>query len=351
MNVGRNILRTMLSTCTVVFGVTVAHAAEERLIRPEEWQAYAQSFLAPSGRIVDTANGGISHSEGQGYGLILAYLAGMQTDFERIWRFTKSELLIRDDGLAAWKWDPNSEPRITDINNASDGEILIAYALAHAGAEWANPEYTIAAIQVAEALGQATLQITEGGPLLLPGVNGFTSDDRPDGPVVNLSYWVFEAFPVLAALDRSHDWMAVSAFGERLVRSTKFGVRQLPPDWLSLASIPNPAKGFEPEFGYNGLRIPLYLIRAGKDDPATLARFVQGMSIDGDIALSDLETDRISRVLDEPGYKSIVALMGCVLGDGPIPSDLTRFTTTNYYPSTLHLLVLSHARKELPQCL
>ena len=53
--------------------------------------------------------------------------------FETIFTFTRVELLIRDDGLAAWRWDPAATPRVTDINNATDGDILIAYALGLAG--------------------------------------------------------------------------------------------------------------------------------------------------------------------------------------------------------------------------
>ena len=74
--------------------------------RSEAWQAYKAKFLDPGGRIIDDANGNISHSEGQGYGLLLAVLAGNAADFELIWSFTRTELLLRSDGLAAWKWNP-----------------------------------------------------------------------------------------------------------------------------------------------------------------------------------------------------------------------------------------------------
>ena len=62
--------------------------------------------------------------------------------FERIFDFTRNQLLIRDDGLAAWKWDPNANPHIVDVNDASDGDILIAYALGLAGKAWDEPRYT-----------------------------------------------------------------------------------------------------------------------------------------------------------------------------------------------------------------
>jgi endoglucanase len=325
--------------------------AGTRFVTPQEWHAYAEAFVAPSGRIVDTGNGGISHSEGQGYGLLLAYLAGMREDFDRIWRFTLTEMMIRDDGLVAWKWDPGASPNLTDLNNASDGDILIAYALELAGEAWGVPAYSQAATDLTRALGEAVLLEEDGALLLLPGVTGFGVADRPDGPVVNASYWVFEAFPVLGLIDPDHDWSVVARSGEDLVREVRLGARQLPPDWLSLATLPRPADGFAPEFGYNSLRIPLYLIRAGADDPALLARFKEGMSSDGGVGVIDLMTGRVVRRLDEPGYRAIPALIGCVLGDGPLPAALSTFEPTHYYPSTLHLLVLSHARKELPQCL
>ena len=37
-----------------------------------DWRIFKQRFLAADGRIVDDGNGGISHSEGQGYGMVLA---------------------------------------------------------------------------------------------------------------------------------------------------------------------------------------------------------------------------------------------------------------------------------------
>jgi len=33
---------------------------------------YQSKFISPEGRVIDDANGGISHSEGQGYGMLIA---------------------------------------------------------------------------------------------------------------------------------------------------------------------------------------------------------------------------------------------------------------------------------------
>jgi endo-1,4-beta-D-glucanase Y len=127
-------------------------AAQTARIDASSWSAYKTKFLDTSGRIIDNANGNISHSEGQGYGMWLAYLANNPADFEQIWYFTRTELLLRDDGLAVWKWDPSATPHVTDTNNASDGDMLIAYALALAGSAWDNQDYLEAAAKIANAL-------------------------------------------------------------------------------------------------------------------------------------------------------------------------------------------------------
>lgn len=191
-------IRKLLLALILVTGMAPSLANAK--ITSEEWSAYTDRFVSQEGRVIDDGNGGISHSEGQGYGLLLAYLAGNRADFERIWSFTERELLLRDDNLAAWKWEPWATPHITDLNNAADGDILIAYALALAGAAWHDQRFTRNARNIARALGRTSVFEHQGELLLLPGVGGFGPKARRDGPVVNPSYWVFEAFPVLARI-------------------------------------------------------------------------------------------------------------------------------------------------------
>lgn len=322
------------------------------MVEADEWTAYEQRFVEPDGRVLDDANGGISHSEGQGYGLLLAYLADDRPAFERIWTFTSTQLLLRDDGLAAWKWEAEATPHITDTNNATDGDLLIAYALARAGQGWEVPAYVDSARQIALAIVQDGLT-THGGRLLIkPGVEGFDADDREDGPVVNPSYWVFEAFPVLAALAPDADWDRLREDGLALLRQAAFGERELPPEWLSLERAPRPAQGFAPEFGYNAMRVPLYMIRAGIDDAPLLRRLLAGMSgPNGGIAIVDLQSGAIREEPTDPGYRMLLSAIACVLDDTSVPQAQQRFEPTTYYPSTLHLLALAHLREARPQCL
>jgi endoglucanase len=316
-----------------------------------EWQAYLDAFVRDDGRVVDTANGNISHSESQGYGLLLSVLAQDRVAFERIWSFTRTELMIRDDGLAAWRWDPETTPHVTDINNATDGDILIAYALALAGTSWGDAQNVEQATIIARTVGTTLLAEAQGLTVILPGASGFSAGDQADGPVANPSYWVFEAFPVLAALTPEIDWMDVHADGLTLIdRLTADGMP--PADWVSLrGEVPAPAQEFAPEFGYNNVRVPLYLMRAALPETTQLDRME--MIFDANFApgrIDVLSGERLE-TMEEAGYRIIGAARACVLEGTPVPPELAEFKPESYYGSTLHLLTLAYLRERHNGCL
>lgn len=91
----------MTLALSVVLSAPAVQAAS--MIQPAEWSRYVESFVGDDGRVIDTGNNNISHSESQGYGLVLSVLANDQPTFERILGFTSTQLLVRDDGLAGWR--------------------------------------------------------------------------------------------------------------------------------------------------------------------------------------------------------------------------------------------------------
>ncbi|PDT36042.1 endoglucanase [Rhizobium sp. M10] len=344
--------RVLLVAATAMFApASPPAAAQQAMINADAWSAYKAKFLDPSGRIIDNGNGNISHSEGQGYGMLLAYLSASPADFEQIWYFTRTELLLRDDGLAVWKWDPNVKPHVTDTNNATDGDMLIAYALALAGTAWNRNDYILAASRMAQALLAKTVARSAGQMLLLPGSEGFTAVDRKDGPVINPSYWIYEAIPVMAALAPSDAWKELSDDGVALLKTMQFGPRKLPAEWVSLSGPPRPAEGFDAEFAYNALRIPLYLARGGITDKALLTRLQKGMSQDGIPATIDLTTGRPKTVLSDPGYRIVNDVVACVVDGTKLPVSALQFAPALYYPSTLQLLGLAYIGEKHPECL
>jgi endoglucanase len=337
----------------LVLGVSPSVAQEIKMVgsvTDAEWGAYKQKFVQPNGRVVDDGNGGISHTESQGYGMLLAVAANDPAGFEQIWTFTRTQMLLRDDGLAAWKWDPNAKPHITDINNATDGDILIAYALGLAGTNWKQTGYTRAARSLAKAISTRTIAEHNGMSIMLPGASGFAKADRADGPVVNPSYWIFEAFDELKRLDPETDWASLQAGGLKVLDMARTGPSALPPEWLSLAGTPHPADGFPVQFSYNAIRIPLYLLRAGLDEAGRLAPYKKAWA-SGIPSVVNLSSGAPATQLGEPGYRMVAASLFCALDKAAVPASLKQFSPTLYYPSTLHLLGLSLVRQRYSTCL
>lgn len=352
-------LYRMVLTCAILImagqsalSQPILAAGSVPMISANDWALYSEKFLSKEGRIIDDANGNISHSEGQGYGLLLAFLADKPDDFELIWSFTQIEMLIRNDGLSVWKWDPAARPHITDTNNASDGDILIAYSLALAGRKWGNADYLDKAKKIASTLLKKQITDHNGETILLPAIRGFTDKEYQDGPIINLSYWIFETFPVFNTLVPSPQWAALTQSGLDILQNSRFGKAELPSDWISIDKRPEPAKDFPPEFGYNNVRIVLYLLRAGFGKEALTQQLAKAMTGDNEnVNLVNVNTNAEIASLNEPGYKIIPQLAACIESGKKLSRDVSHFTPTLYYPSTLHLLALSYAAQQHPECL
>ena len=346
----------------VAIQTTVARKADLRapplvdtLKNPEAWRAYKARFVSDKGRVVDTANGGISHSEGQGYGMLLAVAANDRATFDAIWGWTRANLMMRDDELIAWRWEPNARPAVADMNDASDGDLLVAWALAEAADAWGSLPYKIAARRIAVEVGRKlVIPHTKDGAILLPGVTGFAAEDRPDGPVVNLSYWVFPAFARLPLVAPDVDWAGLSRNGLELVKQTHFGPAKLPSEWISLHETePRPADGFPQRFSYNSIRIPLYIAWAGLGQREIYAPFVTAWQTNGHLAMPivDTATGKPTDWLIEKGYFAIAALTACAANGTTLSPDQRRVhTDENYYAVTLNLLALIAGHMRYASC-
>jgi endo-1,4-beta-D-glucanase Y len=351
-------MRRILATlCLLLCGVP-AMAAPPASFRgslqaPELWQAYKKAFVSPGGRVVDNANNGISHSEGQGYGMLLAVAADDPATFATLWTWTRSQLMLRDDGLAAWRWDPAATPHVGDRNNAADGDILIAWALAEAGEAWGQASYKAAALSMIRSIAVTDVGESPFGPVLKPGVTGFAAGDRPDGPVVNLSYWVFPALQRFGAISSDPAFGKLADAGLAIAAKARFGQAHLPSDWLSLAGpSPTPAQGFAPTFGYDAIRIPLYLVWGRFATGDLLDPYATFFAASGETAVRlDVTTGQRFEPFSDSGYRAIGALARCVRSGTTLPAELRVAEVDRYYPTTLRALVLIAARQVAPQCL
>ena len=224
-----------------------------------DWERFVKSFVEADGRVVDTGQARISHSEGQGFTMLFAVHYDDRAAFDRLWQWTRRSLQVRDDALLAWKWENGA---VADRNNASDADVLVAWALVRAAEKWREPEYEAAAKRIAQAVRRKLLKRVHHGLVLLPATEGF---DKADGLTINLSYWVFPAFREIARVDPAPEWDELAKSGVAILKYAYFGRWKLPPDWLKLADPVAPG-GTPPErFGFDAVRIPVYLVWGRQD--------------------------------------------------------------------------------------
>ncbi|MDQ7990307.1 MAG: glycosyl hydrolase family 8 [Candidatus Dactylopiibacterium sp.] len=233
----------------------------------KRYAQFAQRYVGADGAVRDSGNAGISHTEGQGVGLLFAAEAGDRAGFDRLWAFTQK--LRREDGLFSWKYEGG---RVADPNNASDGDIYIAWGLLHGAKRFGSPRHRDAARAILRAIRQKLLHQAPHGLVLLPGIQGFAEPGEP--VVVNPSYWVFPALSLFAQEDPAPEWDALLRSGREILGYARFGKYQLPPDWLALSDPVVPWEKRPPRFGYDAIRVPLYLAWPGQPAHPAVDRFV-----------------------------------------------------------------------------
>ncbi|MCZ3383544.1 glycosyl hydrolase family 8 [Kosakonia sp. SOY2] len=245
---------TWLMPCLLLSLAMTAFSAHSQ---DSNWVLFKQNYLSQDGRIVDHENGDISHSEGQGYGMLLAVLNDDPATFEKVWRWTRNTLLRPSLWLFAWRYDPKTH-NVTDENNASDGDTLIAWALLLAGNKWHDQSYLAASNNIQDALINCLIIEQDSRLLLLPGLSGFTKDD---GYIVNPSYFIFPAWESFWRQRHNEIWLKLKKSSLELLNKARFGKPQLPSDWIFIKNSGEvmPAENWPARFGYDAIRVPLYL--------------------------------------------------------------------------------------------
>jgi endoglucanase len=287
--------------------------------------------------VVDNGNDSISHSEGQGYAMLLAVAAGDRPTFERLWQWTQDHLDLRDDRLFAWRWLPGASDPVPDRNNATDGDLLIAWALGRAAGRFAEPKYAKAAQCRAGAIRRQLRQDSRFGPLLLPGKAGFVSDK---GVIINPSYLLFPAFRELAKWDPSPEWHAIEQSGRALLPRLVAHYRGLVPDWVSIVEGRfAPSEGLALRFGYDALRVPLYSYWGDAEELLDLGRIATVWQHDEAPAWLALDGPAQAEEPLSSAHLAVRRLIRNILAErrGDAPEPIGRLPQ-DYYGATLTLL-------------
>lgn len=318
------------------------------------WQAWKERFLMPDGRVVDTLQGQASHSEGQGYGMVLASYFDDAEAFGRMFQWTERNLAVRSDALLAWRWLPDAATAVPDRNNASDGDLFYAWALVRAATRFDNRAYLERARGVAEALAATCIVPmpgAEGRSVLLPAQFGF---DKETHISINPSYYMPLAMREVAVATGVSALAVCAQQGEALMDQLAQG--GLVPDWVDISESGMVAsESLSANTGYEALRVPLFLIWSRIPRHLAVRRMsaVYARTVHPGVGVPTVIEPLSGTVLEsspDAGYQAIAGLVGCAQENG-LGAQIPPFTPDQpYYPATLHLFAMIAAYETLPEC-
>jgi endoglucanase len=330
----------MVLAAMIGLSPNVARAAASFAQDDPDWLSFKSRFLLADGRVIDTGNGDVSHSEGQSYGMLFSVAFGDEAAFDLISGWTAQNLSRSSDALHIWRYLPDQRDHTPDHNNATDGDLVIAMALNRAAQLWGRPDRAQAAAAIARDI--RTLLIANAGSrlVLLPALAGFT---QRSATIVNLSYYNFVALRELSAIDVSPLWPLLALDGMSLLQAARFGRWQLPPDWLSVPLNDGPvavASGWPPLCSYDAIRVPLNLAWAQALTPAITQSFGNFWMTAASYqpAWANLETDLVSPYAASGG---LVAVRSITMSEEPqmeLPALPSVQQCADYYSASLTLL-------------
>lgn len=241
----------------LVMGMMVLLTSQQALAG-QAWETYKARFMMADGRIIDTGNNSVSHTEGQGFAMMMAVRNNDRESFDKIWRWTEKNLKNPENSLFYWRYNPVAANPVTDKNNATDGDTFIAWSLLKGGTLWHDDGYLKSSDAIVKALVEHNVIRFSGYQVMLPGAKGFNLNSYVN---LNPSYFIFPAWQDFANRTHLVVWKDLISDGQKLLLKMRFGNAQLPADWVSLYADGHvaPAKEWPARFSYDAIRVPLYV--------------------------------------------------------------------------------------------
>jgi endoglucanase len=282
------------------------------------WESYNRYVIDDQGRVIDHSAQDRTTSEGQAYAMFFALVANDRIRFDKLLRWTETNLAGGDLRLQlpAWSWgrSPDGRWKVLDQNPASDADLWMAYSLLEAGRLWHEARYenlgTIIAIRVA----QLEVAYVPGlGTTLLSGPVGFHPNDSTW--LLNPSYIPPFILVRLSNVIPRGPWGTVlESLQPILAQGSGDGFAM---DWVSAGTgirpSPPPDKADAVPVGsYDAIRVYLWL---GISDPTTpgvreLLAAVSGMAayMKGHAAPPEIEdaSGRVLGVNAPPGFSAAI---------------------------------------------
>lgn len=298
------------------------------------WDDYKSRYVTQEGAVIDTHNGNMSHSEGQSYGLTFAVAYDDKETFDRIFKWTEDNLADPVSGLYCWAYHRDGGEAVPDRNNATDGDLMIAWALIKAGKKWQVSQYIKKGEKLANAISALTVTRFGGYSVILPGANSFYYNTYV---VLNPSYYIYPALSAIAKQTYQRLWKDVNADGRKLLSNLSSQTLKVAPDWLKLTADGEntPAEQWPERFSYDAIRVPLYLYW---DDPdcSELAVYRQLWGAYDEFATPAWFSVLGPQKADYMMSSGLKAVRDLVMGKPLSEPDISK--SEDYYNASLHML-------------
>jgi len=235
------------------------------------WGLFKERFLQDDGRVIDRMNQDVTHSEAVGYTLFFALSYNDRETFEKVYTWKCNNLKKNKYGLFGWKWGKAEDGgwHMLDMNNATDGDMWIAWSLLSAYKKYGEKKYMDEALGILEAIRENLIYVSPDDiSYLLPAREGFICGDVL---TFNPSYLLLHLFKEFARYDNKETWEKLYRDSIDLLNKSRFGRFSIHPDWADvniLTGVVNLNKE-KNLFGFDAIRVPLFLSYARKryDDP------------------------------------------------------------------------------------
>ncbi len=324
-------LTDFFKASTVALAITVSSSAIAGA-----WDDYKALYMQDDGAITDTYNNNMSHSEGQSYGLLFALAYNDQEAFDKIFSWTQAHMLNPETNLHYWAYKPAEQDPTADHNNATDGDLLMAWTLLKAGKAFGNSQYTKEAEKLALAIADHCTEKMAHFTLLLPGVESFFKNSSV---IINPSYYIFPALRDLAQATHQKVFEDLYTDGKKVLATLAQGKLKvnLPPDWVDVSAQGEltPAQDWPARSSYDAIRVPLYVYW---DDPnsellSPWKTYFSSYQDDKNPAWVNITTGEVADYMLPAGLAAVRAMvLGYPVQEPQISKD------DDYYNASLKLL-------------
>jgi endoglucanase len=260
---------------------------------------------------------------------------------------------VNDTLLYGWKWGKRDDGTwgMIDNNNATDGDMWIAYSLILAYEMWGDLRFLDEAKTMIQALKEHTIYQYKDKLLLLPSQYGFVKEDHIK---LNPSYTIPFIFDKFLEYDPDKVWEKLVIDSFDMFRRSAVGNLKLHPDWIKLNLNSGKCEhyGDESIFGFDSIRTPLFLgyqYKLKKDDEVkSLLRgyrvFMEYIKkLDKYIYQIDFQNHKIRFRYPPYGFLVVYQYLYNLFGIAPPPSLKTKIEEgieneeNNYYSFSLLL--------------